>query len=327
MATASVSAPDSGNNSNCDTLLRDRIVMGIHDNETRKRLLEMKDITLDRCVDVCRAYEATETRMQSIGTENPLEEVHSVRRTLPRLHPKKIYDGDRTNKPNRKKYARDTCKCCGQQHEMKKELCPAWGRVCSGCGCRNHFAVCCKTGKRRVHAVSIEESDSEDEIVNGVTSVHSVHREDNPMKLQLFAKMRICRELLKLQLDCGASVNLISARHVTAAELAPSTNVLQMWDKSLKTPLGECRVRMVNPANAKKYTVLFTVVAEDLMPVLGANACQQMFLITVNKENIRQVTALESKVDLIDEYKDVFNDDVGVSQVKCTYKQIRQCNL
>ena len=39
----------------CDTLLRDRIVMGIHDNETRKRLLEMKDITLDRCVDVCRA--------------------------------------------------------------------------------------------------------------------------------------------------------------------------------------------------------------------------------------------------------------------------------
>ena len=43
----------------CDTLLRDRIVMGMHDNETRKRLLEMKDLTLDRCVDVCRAYEAT----------------------------------------------------------------------------------------------------------------------------------------------------------------------------------------------------------------------------------------------------------------------------
>ena len=68
---------------------------------------------------------------------------------------------------------------------------------------------------------------------------------------------------------------------------------------------------MVNPANEKRYAVLFTVVAEDLMPVLGANACQQMYLITVNKENIRQVTALESKVDLIDVYKDVFNDDVG----------------
>ncbi len=47
------------------------------------------------------------------------------------------------------------------------------------------------------------------------------------------------------------------------------------------------------------------------MPVLGANECQQMDFITVNKDNIRQVTALENKVDLIDEYKDDFNDDVG----------------
>ena len=172
-----------------------------------------------------------------------------------------------------------------------KHMVAAAGRVCSGCGCRNHFAVCCKTGKRRVHAISVEQSDSEDEIVNGVTSIHSVYREDTPTKRLLFAKMRIGRELVKLQLDCGASVNLISARHVPAAELTPSTKILQMWDKSLKTPLGECRVRMVNPANEKRYAVLFTVVAEDLMPVLGANACQQMNLITVNKENIRQVTA------------------------------------
>ena len=57
---------------------------------------------------------------------------------------------------------------------------------------------------------------------------------------------------------------------------------------------------MVTPANEKRYAVLFTVVAVDLMPVLGANACQQMGLIRVNKENIRKVTALESKVDLID---------------------------
>ena len=111
----------------CDTLLRDRIVMGIHDNETRKRLLGMKYLTLDRCVDVCRAYEATETRMQSIATENPLDEVHSVRRTFPRLHPKKIYDGDRTHKPNRIPNARDTCKFCGQQHEIKNRIVPCVG--------------------------------------------------------------------------------------------------------------------------------------------------------------------------------------------------------
>ena len=109
----------------CDTLLRDRIVMGIHDNETRKQQLEMKYLTRDRCVDVCHAYEATETRIQSIATDNQLEEVPSIRRTSPCLHVKKIYNGDRTHKPNRKTNARDTCTFCGQQHEMKKEVCPA----------------------------------------------------------------------------------------------------------------------------------------------------------------------------------------------------------
>ena len=65
---------------------------------------------------------------------------------------------------------------------------------------------------------------------------------------------------------------------------------------------------MINPANERKYAVLFTVVNENLVPVLGATASQRMGLITVNRENIRQVTA---KRDIIDQYKDVFNDELG----------------
>ena len=57
--------------------------------------------------------------------------------------------------------------------------------------------------------------------------------------------------------------------------------------------------------------MLFTVVDEDLMPVLGASASQQMGLITVNRVNIRQVTATNRKADILEKYKDVFNDDVG----------------
>ena len=44
------------------------------------------------------------------------------------------------------------------------------------------------------------------------------------------------------------------------------------------------------------------------MPVLGATASQRMGLITVNRENIGQVTA---KRNILDQYKDVFNDELG----------------
>ena len=82
-----------------------------------------------------------------------------------------------------------------------------------------------------MHAVSVEQSDSEDELVNGVTSIHSAYREDTTTKRLLFAKMRIGRDLVKLQLDCGASVNLISARHVPDADITPSIKIPHMWDK------------------------------------------------------------------------------------------------
>ena len=57
--------------------------------------------------------------------------------------------------------------------------------------------------------------------------------------------------------------------------------------------------------------MLFTVVDEDLMPVLRASASQHMGLITINRANIRQVTEMNREADILEKYKDVFNDDVG----------------
>ena len=176
-----------------------------------------------------------------------------------------------------------------------------------------YATVVCQN-KGRVHVVNVERQDGNAyELLNGVTTVNNVKPEkaESPSKPLKFAEMCIDGKRIKFQVDSGASVNLIPACHIGEAELSRPTKVLQMWDKSLKTPLGECRVKMINPANNKKYAVLFTVVDEDLMPVLGASASQQMGLITVNRANIRQVTATNREADILEKYKDVLNDDVG----------------
>lgn len=38
-----------------DEMIRDRIVLGILDNNTRKKLLQEKKLDLQRCLDICRA--------------------------------------------------------------------------------------------------------------------------------------------------------------------------------------------------------------------------------------------------------------------------------
>lgn len=53
-----------------DELLRDRIVCGIVDNTTRKQMLQKKSLTLQSCVDICRASEATSRQLKVMGGED-----------------------------------------------------------------------------------------------------------------------------------------------------------------------------------------------------------------------------------------------------------------
>ena len=51
---------------NClrDSLMRDRIVLGIKNEQTTKKLVRMRDLTLNQCIDVCRSEEITSMQMK-----------------------------------------------------------------------------------------------------------------------------------------------------------------------------------------------------------------------------------------------------------------------
>ena len=42
-----------------DQLIRDRIVCGVRDNAVRRKLLQESKLTLEKCIDICHAAEAT----------------------------------------------------------------------------------------------------------------------------------------------------------------------------------------------------------------------------------------------------------------------------
>ena len=63
-----------------DSLIRDRIVFGICNRETAKKLLEKKDFSLKVCIDICRASEAMDTRVKHMATAvNSSAEIHKVK--------------------------------------------------------------------------------------------------------------------------------------------------------------------------------------------------------------------------------------------------------
>ena len=59
-----------------DQLICDRMVLGVQDQQTRKKLLQERNLTLQRYIDICKSAEITLSQLKSMGGQ--AEEIHKV---------------------------------------------------------------------------------------------------------------------------------------------------------------------------------------------------------------------------------------------------------
>ena len=62
-------------------LLRDRIVVGIRDEPTRRRLLQQKQLSLSEAIDMYKASEATSRRLCEMGRATSTAEVDALKQS------------------------------------------------------------------------------------------------------------------------------------------------------------------------------------------------------------------------------------------------------
>ena len=188
-----------------DSLIRDRLVVGIRDNGTRKRLLQEAKLTLNKCIDICRSSEATSAQLHAMGNQEHL----------------KFVADDKSKKETQDNIGKVviSCEFCGKKHVRSREECPAWGKSCSKCGEKNHFAVkytksskssrLPKKKKKRkpVHRIQGDSSSEEYLLTVSAESLDSVNSQ------KLYAKMVANGHDIQFQLDSGATVNGVTRKH------------------------------------------------------------------------------------------------------------------
>ena len=66
-----------------DELIRDRIVCGITDNATKKKLLQEPDLNLNKCLDLCRATETSKSQLKIMSSDHQVADttVHAIYKT------------------------------------------------------------------------------------------------------------------------------------------------------------------------------------------------------------------------------------------------------
>ena len=278
---------------NCmrESLIRDRIILGVSDESLRKELLHERNLTLTQCIDASKAFESTTSQLRVLS-ESATQPVNKVSKS------------HNSSKRRPESYEID-CLYCGNRHARKKEKCPAWGKTCSLCKTHNHFAVCCpkkkEKKKKKVHQVQCDNSSSadEDDLCDGINSVADICSVKHG---PIYAEMKVQKRKITFQVDCGATVNVISRSKIGSAELRPTSTILRMYNKAFVYPVGKCNLIVGNPSNCDHYEQVFQVVDRELVPLLSRSAAEKMNLITVNYSNFKQVNS----VSVTDTYKSVF---------------------
>ena len=154
------------------------------------------------------------------------------------------------------------------------------------------------------------------------TNIFSIEPSDKSrIAKEIHSEMLIDGEKpVKFQVDSGSSINILPKSIVDKHELMPTSKTLIMWNKTEVTPLGTARIIVTNPVNRKKYSVEFVIVAEKLIPFIGAKVAQHMKLLTVHWDNFKPVQAPEVKTTLnqlltadqrVTQYPDVFKSQLG----------------
>ena len=302
------------------------MVIGILDKGIRKKLLQESKLTLQSCIDICRANKCTKQQLQMM--DQP-DEVNAVDKKTPKGK------GDRKPKSRRDPPSDMTlklinCKFCAKKHEEKKEKCPGWGKTCGKCGAKNHFSVVCNKqrppphrkkprdkGKDRQSRSKVnmvyeqEESDSDDYCLM-VESVNSVYHKVSPKKI--FATMVLKETQVKLQLDSGATVNILPVEIYQEVQKDPelkhlknTQTTLVMFNNSELKPLGTVKLQTRNPKNGECYLIEYTVVSNGFKALLGASSIQQFSLMSVNVYNIMLVSGdTPNWSSVLADYKEVF---------------------
>uniref|UniRef100_A0A2C9LDT3 Retropepsins domain-containing protein n=1 Tax=Biomphalaria glabrata TaxID=6526 RepID=A0A2C9LDT3_BIOGL len=249
-----------------DSLIRDRVVLGIRHECLKKKLLQDSSLTLERCRDICRAYETANKQLRQIQADPIIEKVST---------------------PSRTNIQKGKCRYCGRIHEYIKEKCPAWGKMCLACKGKHHFAVMCK---KKIQQVSDDMSNDERQLQSDTRNDVMRVKNERVMSLEnhktkmMTAVMTVNSHRVRFQMDSGADVNTIQEKYVNKNQIEKATQRLLMWNKTEMRPIGKATLTTRNEKTNETFEVEYIVVPNNLACLLGHEILTRMKLIKVNKD-------------------------------------------
>ena len=290
------------------SLIKDRVIVGIQDNSTRQRLLSEKELSLQKCMEIARSYEATKIRMKTMQ-ENHGEKgsVDRVRKSYRKGNRSNKGQGQSTfdNKSEQKGFSKSKkCYFCGRDFH-KRQFCPARNATCNNCTKKGHFQAVCKSLKTIRGVLIDEQFSSSDQEIPFLGAVHNSN-----IDKQWSVEVCLDNTKVNFKIDTGADVDIISDKIYrnlfNHKPLFPSTKHLKGPDHKPLPILGYIKCSM---SKGDKVCQSNVYVMKGGTPLLGRES-------SVALEVIALINDVES-------YPQLFE---GLGEMETSYKIELQAN-
>lgn len=275
-----------------EDLLRDKIVLGVRNPETVKRLLAQPDLSLADALTICRSEEASESQRNEICTGAHVSAVRKQRGRTP-------------VRSNSRNPGAGNCTACGKGRHQRSD-CPAKDKKCFHCGRIGHFGSVCRSNRTG--------GQNDKKRQPRVSTLIATLEPATPM-----VTVNINGKQLEMMPDTGSNMDAI--REVDCKMLGipipkPRHNAIMPKSASgqfIKSNGSFCATITLN----KRYAATRIHVLKDLVaPVLSWQSCKKLKIVPDDFPNQISAIALNgsgrriTEQDLIQEFPRVFDGKI-----------------
>eukprot|EP00731_Ephydatia_muelleri_P015743 Em0009g167a len=288
-----------------DQALRDRLVCGLRNAATQKRLLAEADLTLNRAVEIAQGMEIAERNTQQIqsavnGASIPISptttEVQAPVQAVRRFN------------------GRSDCHHCNGKHEPSK--CPFIEAECFKCKKLGHIASACRSRSKRFFRPREDrrnEQQTNTIVHHGVTIGDVFGTTANQKSVKpIIVEVQINGRPVDMELDTGSAVTILNEKTwketLDRPKLQKSNNKLKSYSGHQIAVLGEVMAKVTVNQQTKVLTA--TVAGTSHNNLLGRDWLQVLKLdwaeiVAVNSVREGALTSLLQKYEL------VFKEELG----------------
>ena len=294
-----------------DTLICDRIVVGVLDETLSDRMQLNKKLTLNDAVEMARQAEARKNnrdvvRGQASTSTSSSTAVDYVKKQF-KSKDKHSHSKGGAHNSNAKRWSKEqsknvtqqsqpkdsskTCPWCGNSPHFRR-FCPAKDAVCVLCKKKGHFQSVCRKKNTGVHTVEL--SDDEYPFLGTIGD-----------DADWTEKVDVNGQEVTFKLDTGASVSVLSD---SVPWLSSVQNDIQACSQVLKGPggiplsvIGKLEAQLSVGSKSTQETLY--LLNNQSISLLSRNACSQLGLVVRNRPTLHEVQKVPN---FQDEFPELF---------------------